>query len=50
MDTNNHELRQPAKAEPFRIKIKYVKIRANLWLLNQAPTPPESEPDARVPR
>ena len=50
MDTNNHELWKPAKAEPFVLKIKFLKIRANLWLLNPAPTLPESEPDAMVPR
>jgi hypothetical protein len=50
MDTNNHELWQPAKAGPFIRKIKFVKIRANLWPLNPAPTLSESELDAMVPR
>ena len=50
MDTDNHKLWQPAKAGPFIMKIKFVKIRANLWLLNPAPTLPESELDAMVPK
>jgi hypothetical protein len=48
MDTNNHELWQPAKAGQFIMKIQFVKIRANLWLLNPDPTLPDSELDAMV--